>query len=137
MRIIFLNACYFASSNQIYVEHLKLSKMEKTINKVELNGFIGINPEVKKLESGRTCTRFSLATSENYKDKKGEWVKDTTWHNVVVWNNEDTKDSIELKKGSRVQIIGRLKNRKYTDKQGVVRYISEIVANKLEIVAAE
>jgi single-strand DNA-binding protein len=111
--------------------------MEKTINKVELNGFIGINPEVKKLESGKSYTRFSLATSENYKDKSGEWVKNTTWHNVVLWNNKENAKAPELKKGSRVQIIGKLNNRKYTDKLGVVRYISEIVASKLEVVAAE
>jgi len=134
---MFLANYYFASTNQIYVKQLKLLKMEKTVNKVELNGFIGINPEIKKLESGKTYTRFSLATSESYKDKKGEWVKDTTWNNVVVWNNDETPDSKELKKGSRVQVIGRLKNRKYTDKQGLVRYISEIIANKLEIMGKE
>ena len=117
--------------------NLKFIKMEKTINKVELNGFIGINPEVKTLENGKTYTRFSLATSESYKDKNGTWVEDTTWHNVVVWNSKTITATEGLKKGSRVQIVGKLKNRQYTDKQGVVKYITEIVANQLEIVSAK
>lgn len=108
--------------------------MEKTINKVELNGFVGINPEVKTLENGNTLTRFSIATSESYKDKNGVWVEDTTWHNIIMWGAKTGAE--ELKKGSRVQIIGKLKNRQYTDKQGVVKYVTEIVTNKLEFVAA-
>ena len=111
--------------------------MEKTINKVELNGFVGINPEVKTMENGKTMTRFSVATSESYKDKNGTWVQDTTWHNVVLWNSSAIPVSEELKKGCRVQIVGKLKNRQYTDKLGVVKYITEIVANKLGFVAAE
>ena len=111
--------------------------MEKTMNRVELNGFVGINPEVKTLSNGKTMTRFSLATNDDYKDKNGEWVKDTTWHNVVVWNSKALPEGAEVKKGSRVHLTGKLKNRQYTDKQGVVRYVTEVIGSKLELVPAE
>ena len=108
--------------------------MEKTINKVELNGFIGMNPEVKTLENGNTLTRFSIATSESYKDKNGIWIEDTTWHNVIMWG---AKTNVEdLKKGSRVQIIGKLKNRQYQDKAGVTKYVTEVITTKIETVKA-
>ena len=58
----------------------------KTTNKVELSGYIGVEPEVKTLSNGSKMLRFSLATSEDYKSKTGEWVKNTTWHNIVMWN---------------------------------------------------
>lgn len=111
--------------------------MEKSINKVELDGFIGIEPEVKTLTNGNKLMRFSLATKENYKNKKGEWVTNTTWHTIVVWSKLAEKAETELKKGSRVNVEGKIANRQYTDKQGITRYISEIVASKYAVPSAE
>lgn len=111
--------------------------MEKMINKVELSGFIGLNPEVKTLPNGNKVLKLSLATSSSHKDREGQWVRDTTWHNVVMWNKLADAASNEIKKGSRVSLTGKLANRTFTDKEGKKRFITEIVAVTYEIIAAE
>ena len=108
----------------------------KTTNKVELNGFIGIEPEVKTLSNGSKLVRFSLATNEDYKNKEGEWVKNTTWHNVVMWNKVAEKAEETLKKGTRVSVTGRIVNRQYTDKDGNKRSVFEIMASTFELSTA-
>ncbi|HNW96858.1 MAG TPA: single-stranded DNA-binding protein [Bacteroidales bacterium] len=110
--------------------------MEKTVNKVELNGFIGIEPEMTNFNNGGKKLHFSLATNESYKNRDGEWIKETTWHNIVLWNKTAEDAEKILKKGTRVSITGKLVNRVYTDKKGNKKYISEIVANTFEAVAA-
>ncbi|MFA4853566.1 MAG: single-stranded DNA-binding protein [Bacteroidales bacterium] len=107
----------------------------RTINKVELNGFIGIEPEVKTLTNGSKLVRFRLATNEDYKNKEGEWVKNTTWHNIVMWNKIAEKAGETLKKGLRVMLEGKLVNRQFTDKQGVKRNIYEILATTFQLPA--
>jgi single-strand DNA-binding protein len=109
----------------------------RTINKVELNGFIGIEPEVKTLTNGSKLMRFSLATNEDYKNKEGEWVKNTTWHNIVMWNKIAEKAEETLKKGLRVMLEGKLINRQYTDKQGNKRNAFEILATTFQLPAVE
>lgn len=111
--------------------------MEKTINKVELDGFIGIDPQVKTLTSGGKLVRFSLATNDDYKGKNGEWVKNTTWHNIVMWNKIAEKAEAELKKGIRLSVEGKLVNRQYEDKQGNKKYTSKIVASTYTIPTVE
>ena len=73
--------------------------MEKMINKVELSGFIGLNPEVKTLPNGSKVLKLSLATSSSYKIREGQCVRDTTWHNVVMWNKRADAAREEIKKG--------------------------------------
>jgi len=107
----------------------------KTTNKVELNGFIGIEPEVKTLTNGSKLVRFTLATNEDYKNKEGEWIKNTTWHNVVMWNKTAEKACDMLKKGLRIALSGRIINRQFTDKQGVKRNTFEILATAFEVPA--
>jgi single-strand DNA-binding protein len=102
--------------------------MEKMINKVELSGFVGINPEVRTMPNGNKILRFSLATNHSYKDREGKWVSDTTWHNIVMWNKMAETACPEVKKGARISIIGRLANRSYTDKEGNKKYSTEIIA---------
>ena len=102
--------------------------MEKMINKVELNGFAGSNPEVKTLPNGNKVLKFSLATSSSYKDREGNWVRDTTWHNIVMWNKLAEAANGEIKKGSRVSLTGKLANHQYTDKDGKKNTVSEIIA---------
>ena len=100
-------------------------------NKVQLIGNLGQNPEVKELNGGKKVAKFSLATNETYRNKAGEKVTETQWHNLVAWGK--TADIIEkfLKKGSEVAIEGKLLNRNYTDKEGVKRYVTEIQVNEL------
>ncbi|MBI4945764.1 MAG: single-stranded DNA-binding protein [Bacteroidetes bacterium] len=100
-------------------------------NKVQLIGNLGQNPEVKELDGGKKVAKFSLATNESYRNKAGEKVTDTQWHNLVAWGK--TADVIEkyLKKGSEVAIEGKLLNRNYTDKEGVKRYVTEIQVSDL------
>ena len=105
----------------------------KTLNKVELSGFIGVEPEVKTLTNGSKLLRFSLATSEDYKNKAGEWVKNTTWHNVVMWNKTAEKAAEILKKGIQLSLSGKLVNKQYTDKLGNKRNAYEIMATTFEL----
>lgn len=99
------------------------------INKVFLIGNLGKDPEVRRLESGSTVAKFSLATNENYKDKAGEWQTITEWHNIVIWRAQAERAEKELKKGSLAYVEGKLTHRSYKDKDGNDRYITEVVAN--------
>jgi len=103
------------------------------VNRVTLIGNLGRDPEVRRLESGVAVAKFSVATNENYKDKSGEWQKQTEWHEVVAWRWIAEKAERELKKGKLVFIEGKLTHRKYQDKEGNDRYVTEIVANSLRL----
>lgn len=106
--------------------------MKTSVNKVELNGFLGKDPEYRKLANGNTMMSFCIATDESYKDKNGEWVKNTTWHNVVQWKAPEENVRLLLKKGSRVAVEGKLRNNKYTDKNGDTRYSTDIISYSVE-----
>ena len=97
-------------------------------NQVQLIGHLGRDPELTSFDSGSKLTRFSLATSDYYK-KNGEKVKDTQWHNLVAWGKIGENISSLLKKGSHVAVSGKLKHRKYEDKEGVTKYASEVLVN--------
>lgn len=111
--------------------------METTVNRVELQGYLGRDAEVKKFDSGRALVTFSLATSESYKNSKGEWVNNTAWHNITLWQNGKKPDADYLKKGALVRIEGKLNTRKYTDREGKDRYVTEIVAQRAEPVKTD
>jgi single-strand DNA-binding protein len=100
-------------------------------NKVQLIGNLGNDPEIITLESGKKLAKFSIATNENYKNAKGEKITETQWHNVIAWNK--TAEIIEkyLSKGNEVAVEGKLTSRSYEDKEGVKKYITEIVINEL------
>ncbi len=100
-------------------------------NKVTLIGNLGQNPEVKEFNGGNKLAKFSIATNETYKNKAGEKVTDTQWHNLTAWGK--TAEIVEkyLKKGSEVAVEGKLLNRNYTDKEGVKRYVTEIQVSEL------
>ncbi|HXA02909.1 MAG TPA: single-stranded DNA-binding protein [Cytophagaceae bacterium] len=101
------------------------------INKVILIGNLGKDPEIRVMESGRKKASFSLATSESYKDKNGQRVDQTEWHNIVFWGA--ITDVIEkyLKKGSQIYVEGKITNRSYEDKDKVKKYITEIVGREM------
>jgi len=100
-------------------------------NKVQLIGNLGNNPEIITLDSGKKLAKFSIATNESYKNSEGKKITDTQWHNVIAWNK--TAEIIEkyLEKGNEVAIEGKLTSRSYEDKEGVKKYITEIVCNEL------
>jgi single-strand DNA-binding protein len=102
------------------------------INKVTLIGHLGGDPEIRTLENGTPVGRFSVATNENYKDKEGVWQSQTEWHNVVVWRDLAERAK-SLKKGSTVYVEGKISYRKYTDKDGVEKSLTDIVANSFRM----
>ena len=103
------------------------------INKVTLIGHIGQAPETRTLENGTPVGRFSLATSESYKDAAGEMKTDTEWHNVTVWRQQAELAEKLLKKGSLVYVEGKISSRKYTDKNGVERNQTDIICNTFRV----
>jgi single-strand DNA-binding protein len=102
--------------------------MEKTVNRVELCGHAGIDPQVNTLKNGAKVLKFRMATNESYKNKNGEWVKDTTWHSISMWDKVAADAESKIKKGTLVTVTGKLVNRQYLDKNGIKQYITEIRA---------
>lgn len=111
--------------------------MEKTINKVELNGFIGFEPEIKIFEHGNKLVRLSVGTHENHKNREGEWIRETTWHKVVIRNGKANEAAELLKRGTRVSLMGKLVNRSFTDSNGNKRMLTEIHAFSIEPISEE
>lgn len=103
--------------------------MNALVNRVQLIGSLGQDPEVKKFDNGKNLAKLSIATNEVYRNAQGEKVTDTQWHNVVAWGN--TADIFEkyVRKGDKVGIEGRITTRQWEDKDGNKRYTTEIVAN--------
>lgn len=101
------------------------------VNKVILIGNLGKDPEVRYLDNGVAVANLSLATSENYKNKQGERVTQTEWHDVVLWRGLAEVAEKYLKKGSSVYIEGKLRTNKWVDKDENTRYKTEVLADKL------
>jgi single-strand DNA-binding protein len=106
--------------------------MAGSVNKVILVGNLGKDPEVRRLNSGEPVVNLSIATSESWRDKaSGERREKTEWHRVVIFNENIAKVAEQyLKKGSNVYIEGQLQTRKYTDKDGVEKYTTEVVLQR-------
>ncbi|MCB0806455.1 MAG: single-stranded DNA-binding protein [Bacteroidales bacterium] len=100
-------------------------------NKVQLIGHLGNDPEIKSFDGGKTKARFSMATSETYKNDKGEKVTETQWHNIVAWNGTARIVEKLLKKGNEVALEGKLITRSWDDKDGNKHWITEVVANEI------
>ncbi len=111
--------------------------MSSIRNKVQLIGNVGNDPQMTVLESGRKVTRFSLATNETYRTDKGEKVERTDWHNLVVWGRNAEIIERYAGKGKQLAIEGKLTSRSYTDKEGVQRYITEIIVGELVLLGAK
>jgi single-strand DNA-binding protein len=107
-------------------KQLKTEIMYNMRNKVTLIGNLGNTAEVKTFEGEKKMARVSIATNETYKNKKGERVTDTTWHNIVAWGSLASILEKYTQKGSEVAVEGKLVNRNYTDKEGIKRYTTEI-----------
>jgi len=100
-------------------------------NNVRLLGRVGNNPETKKFENGSQVTTCSLATNEVYYNDKNEKVETTQWHNIVAWGK--TSEIIEkfVEKGKEIAVSGKLTYRNYDDKDGIKRYVTEIIVEEI------
>jgi single-strand DNA-binding protein len=104
----------------------------KSLNRVQLIGNLGKDPEIKYTPSGTPVAKITIATNERFKDKSGEWQDRTEWHNVVLWQRLAEIAGEYLKKGGKVFIEGRLQTRSWDDKQtGQKKYATDIVASDL------
>ena len=100
-------------------------------NKVQLIGNLGMNPEIKQLDNNKTLAKFSIATNDIYKNNKGEKMIDTTWHTIIAWGNTALIAKKILEKGCNVAIEGKLINRSYEDKDGIKRFVTEVLATEI------
>jgi single-strand DNA-binding protein len=103
------------------------------VNKVILIGNLGKDPELRYLPSGGPVTKFSLATGSKWKDKDGQWQDRTDWHNIVAFGRTAEVCNEYLKKGSQVYIEGRVQTRSYDDRDGNKRWITEIIAQSMQM----
>jgi single-strand DNA-binding protein len=105
-----------------------------SVNKVIILGNLGRDPETRYTTGGDAVTNLNIATSEQWKDKSGEKQERTEWHRVVLFGRTAEIAGEYLKKGRSVYIEGRLQTRKYTDKDGVEKYSTEIVADRMQLI---
>ncbi len=104
-----------------------------SVNKVILVGHVGHDPEVRYLDNSTPVSTIRLATSDVYKNKNGERVTTTEWHNVVLWRGLAEIAEKYIKKGSQIYIEGRLRTRSWEDKDKNKRYTTEVVADVLQL----
>src|SRR5512133_3646651 len=102
-----------------------------SINKVILVGNVGKDPVIRYFDKGVAKATFPLATSETYTNQQGETITSTEWHNIVLWRALAEVAEKTIKKGSQVYIVGKIKTRSYVDKDGVNKYITELLADTL------
>ena len=108
--------------------------MARGVNKVILIGNLGADPETKSMPSGTQVANIRVATSESFKDKQtNEWQERTEWHNVAMFGRLAEVAGEYLRKGSQVYIEGRLRTRKWQDKQGNDRYSTEVIASEMQM----
>ena len=105
--------------------------MNSLRNRVQLIGNLGADPEVKTLEGNKKVARLSIATNDEYTDKNGQKVKQTQWHNLVVWGKLADTCEKYLTKGKEIAIEGKLTYRTWVDKDGKTHNITEVIVNEL------
>jgi single-strand DNA-binding protein len=111
--------------------------MARGINKVILVGNLGQDPETRYMPSGKAVTNLRLATSDSWKDKQtGEQREQTEWHSIVMYDRLAEIAAEYLRKGSQIYVEGRLKTRKWQEKEGRDRYTTEIVANEMQMLGS-
>ena len=111
--------------------------MARGINKVILIGNLGKDPQQRAMPSGKAVVNFSLATTDGWRDKQtGENKEATEWHNVVMFDRLAEIAAEYLRKGSQVYIEGRIRTRKWQDKEGQDRYTTEIIANEMQMLGS-
>lgn len=108
-----------------------------SVNKVILVGRLGKDPETRYMTNSEAVTNVTLATSEKYKDKSGESVEKTEWHNLVFYRRLAEVAGEYLKKGSQIYIEGRIQTRKWQDKEGNDRYTTEVIVNEMQMLGGK
>lgn len=103
--------------------------MKNLVNRVQLIGNLGSDPERKDLASGTALVRFPLATNAFYRNKEGEKIQETTWHSLVAWGVLADRLEAALRKGMEVAVSGKIRNRSYDDANGQRRFVSEIIVD--------
>jgi single-strand DNA-binding protein len=103
-----------------------------SVNKVILVGNLGKDPEVRYTPSGQAVAKFPLATTDTWTDQGGQRQEKTEWHNVVVWGKQAENCGHYLAKGRQVYLEGSIRSRSYDDKEGNKRYITEVVAQRVQ-----
>jgi single-strand DNA-binding protein len=104
-----------------------------SINKVILVGNVGKDPVIRYFDKGVAKATFPVATSESYTNQQGETITTTEWHNIVFWRALAEVAEKSVKKGSQVYIVGKIKTRSYVDKDGINKYITEILGDTLMV----
>jgi len=104
--------------------------MAFSLNRIMLIGNLGRDAETRFTNNNVSVTNFSLATTHSYKGKDGDWINETTWHNITGFNLSDFFKE-NLKKGKKFYVEGRLTKREYTDKEGIKRYSTDVYSDKL------
>ncbi len=108
-----------------------------SVNKVILVGNLGRDPEIRYTQGGTAIARFSLATSERFKNKDGEWEEKTEWHNVVFFGRLAEVCGEYLHKGKQVYVEGRLQTRKWQAEDGTDRYTTEVVGQVMQMLGSQ
>ncbi|CAN5920759.1 single-stranded DNA-binding protein [soil metagenome] len=125
---------YFSKLNQFWCrftdEGITKPGM-RGLNKATLIGNLGKDPEIQTLEGNITVAKFSLATTENYKDDMGQRHSVTDWHSVVLWRGLAELAAKYLQKGSLIYLEGKIKTRSYVDKEGNKKYVIEIIGDHI------
>ena len=106
-----------------------------SVNKVILIGNVGGDPETKYLDNGTPLCRFSLATNEVYKNKNGEKVTQTEWHNIILWRGLAEVAEKYVKKGTQIYLEGRIRTRSWDDQDGNKKYTTEIVGDSMKLLS--
>lgn len=107
--------------------------MARGVNKVILIGHLGQDPELRYSPNGVAVCKFSLATTEGKKNAQGQWEDATEWHRVVLFNKTAEAAGEYLQKGSQVYIEGKLHYDSYTDKDGIKRYTTDVIGNRMNM----
>lgn len=104
-----------------------------SLNKVQLIGNVGNDPDIRNVQGGAKTASFRLATTTRYKDRNGTQQEDTEWHNITVWNGRAEFVEKYIRKGAELYIEGKLRTRQWTDQSGNKRFTTEIVADNIQI----
>ncbi|MFO0468865.1 MAG: single-stranded DNA-binding protein [Bacteroidota bacterium] len=103
------------------------------MNRVMLIGNLGKDPEQRTLDNGSNRVTFSIATSEKYQDKEGNWQENTEWHDIVLWRNQADNAMKYLKKGSTIFLEGKLTHRTWQDAENKTRKTTEVVGSMFKV----
>jgi len=111
--------------------------MAGSLNKVILIGNLGADPEIKEMADGTKLAKFSIATTEKYKNREGEQVSNTEWHNIVLWRRTAEVAEKYLKKGDSVCVEGKLKTRSWEDENGTKKYATDIQGDSMTMLGSK